>query len=147
MLANNLYKQENGDMKPKHSDRVRDFVRTRYIEPARRAGRSEVTVNAGKVHRDLGFINRVPLVCQALGSDRFAKEAKVTLARREGPPSGMSTTVDFVYSLANDSGLRGSEEDPFLKYRGALKDLYAKEGGAEAAIRRGREGLDRFDDW
>ena len=77
------------------SDRVRDHAFKTYIEPARKQGRRSATVVAGDVARSLKLMNRLPLVCGALGTKKFQEERSITLAKRDGPSN--STTTSFSY--------------------------------------------------
>lgn len=79
------------------SDSVREFCRQRYVEPARKRGDLVVGIRAGDVHAEMQFAQRLPLVCSALGSDRFEGLAKVKRVAIEGPLNGSSTL--FVYRL------------------------------------------------
>jgi hypothetical protein len=119
---------------------VRKFVRANYIEGARRRGDSVIQVVAGDVHRALGFKNRVPSVCQALASRQFMEENDVALEHREGPPSGLSTTVVFTYRL-NPEREKVTREGAFHNLRGIAKTVFAELGGGESFIRTER---DRF---
>src|SRR5271165_3584755 len=119
-------------MKRDSSDRVREYVRTRYIEPARRNGNLTVTVVAGEVQKGVGLQNRVPLVCQALKSKKFLAENDLALEKLEGPPSGMSTTVKVTYRLGNKQGKPVSPILRLLELRGLGKELFASLGGGEA---------------
>src|SRR4051812_33376488 len=60
------------------ADRIRQFVLDRHVAPARARGRSEVTVRAGDVHRDMGLSNAMPAVCAAIDSKKFSELARAT---------------------------------------------------------------------
>ena len=70
------------------ADRIREFVLQRRLVPARSAGRTEVTVRAGDVHRDMRLSSAMPAVCSALGGRKFEEYAKVRLRDRSGPENG-----------------------------------------------------------
>jgi hypothetical protein len=128
-------------MKNSISDSVREFVCREYLVPARRRGDSRVRIVAGDVHRAMRFNNRVPLVCNALASREFLEANHLRLESREGPPSGMSTTVVFNYRLADDSSTKTEGLSEALdRFRGAGRDLFAALGGGEAFLRAEREG-------
>jgi hypothetical protein len=38
------------------ADRIRQFVRDRYVAPARIDGRAQITIRAGDVHRAMGLV-------------------------------------------------------------------------------------------
>jgi len=123
------------------SDRVREFARTEYIEPARARHESSVRIVAGSVQKAVRLSNRVPLVCQALKSSKFLDENHLVLEKWEGPPSGMSTTVVFTYRLLDDREKAASPrpEWPFSKLRGIAKEVFSGLGGGEAFIQQERE--------
>src|ERR1700733_5265198 len=86
-----------------HADRVREFARTEYIEPARTRHESVVHIVAGHIQETLCISNRVSLVCQALRSSKFLDGNHLVLERWEGPPSGKSTTSRVaVYGAAGN---------------------------------------------
>ena len=123
-----------------HADRVREYARREYIEPARARRQSTVRVIAGEVQKGVRLSNRVSLVCQALKSHKFLTENHLLLEKWEGPPSGMSTTVTFVYRML-DAVQQGSvkpDEWPFQKLRGVAKEVFRSLGGGEAYLRKER---------
>src|SRR5689334_22040965 len=86
-----------------HADRVREYARRHYIEPAKVRRQSTVRIVVGAIHKGVGLNNRVPLVCQALKSHKFLRENHLVLEKMEGPPAGISTTVAFTYRLQDDA--------------------------------------------
>jgi hypothetical protein len=123
-----------------HADRVRDYTRVHYIEPARARRQPTVKVVAGEVQKAVGLSNRVALVCQALKSDKFLAENHVLLEKWEGPPSGMSTTVTFTYRvMENNQGSCHPDEWPLVKLRGVAKEVFRSLGGGEEFLRKERE--------
>ena len=128
-------------MKISHADRVRDYARRQYIEPARARRQSIVRIVTGEVHKGVHLSNRVPLVCQALKSHKFLNENRLVLEKWEGPPSGMGTTVTFTYRVldASQPASVQSEDWSFGKLRGAAKDVFQSLGGGEAFLRKERE--------
>jgi hypothetical protein len=116
---------------------IRDYARSTYIDPARRRGDKTVEVVAGDVQRALKMTNRSPAVCQALSSQIFLGENNLELDRREGPPSGMSTTVRFVYRLGGGSTIQPPLSG-LRSLRGQGKAVFERLGGGEAFIREGR---------
>lgn len=81
------------------ADRIRRFVFDHYIAPARAAGRAEVTVRAGDIHRGMGLCNAMPAVCSAIGSDKFNQFARVALRDRTGPANGANVYFSFDLSV------------------------------------------------
>ena len=128
-------------MPTNHTDRVRDYARREYIEPARARHQPTVRIVAGEVQKAVGLSNRVPLVCQALKSDKFLRENHLVLEKWEGPQSGMSTTVAFTYRIldAVEPPSAEPEDWPFQKLRGVAKDVFRSLGGGEAFLRKERE--------
>jgi hypothetical protein len=124
-----------------HADRVRDYARRVYIEPARARRQSTVRVVAGEVQKAVHLSNRVSLVCQALKSHKFLTENHLLLEKWEGPPSGMSTTVTFTYRVLDTVQQPSTrpEEWPFKKLRGVAKEVFGSLGGGEAFLRKERE--------
>ena len=61
------------------ADRIRQHVLEEIIEPARKAGRSTVTVRSGDVHSELGLKSRMPAVCSALDAQVFCEENHLRL--------------------------------------------------------------------
>jgi len=124
------------------TDQIRDHARRQYIEVARRRREAIVQIVAGDVHKALGLSNRVPVVCNALASKRFLEENKIALESREGPPSGLSTTVKFTYRLL-ESAANDAPRAPFLGLRGIAKQVFQALGGGEAFIRSERDQFDK----
>jgi len=99
-----------------------------------------VTVKAGEVQKAVGLQNRIANVCQALKGKKFLKENHLTLEKVEGPPSGTSTTVRFVYRL--NGAAPAPEQSPVLRLLelwGIGKELFESLGGGEAYLRNERE--------
>ena len=81
----------------KLADRIRHFVKTNRIEPARERGEKTVSLIAGDIHRELDLDNRMPAVCEALDAEKFMDYARVTVIERSGPRMGSSAT--WIFSL------------------------------------------------
>jgi hypothetical protein len=136
------------------SELIRKYAREKYVEPAIAKGEREVRVRAGDVHKALALKNRVPVVCQALESKLFLKENNLVLESKEGPPSGLSTSVVFTYRIEKEEPSRAAVNQPsaqgkyknpalleLLKLRGIGKELFAALGGGEEFLRSEREAL------
>lgn len=95
----------------------------------------------------MGLRDRMPNVCSALGSKEFLEMNGLTLVKREGPPSGKSSTVRFTYAfrrdLKADEAKRAEESawDSFLALRGTAKGMFEGYGGGEAFLKRERAAL------
>jgi 5-methylcytosine-specific restriction protein B len=77
------------------SDRVREYCLAHLIEPARARGETTISIRAGDVHAALGFRNRLPLVCSALGTAAFEELARVERVGVDGPLNGANTVFRF----------------------------------------------------
>ncbi len=78
-----------------HSDDVREYCRSSYVAPARARGETTVIIRAGDVHKALGYKNRMPLVCAALGSKMFEQASKVERLSVDGPINTSTATFTF----------------------------------------------------
>lgn len=122
------------------AERVREYVRTAYVEPARQRNEETIRVVAGDVARALELRNRTPAVCQALGGRKFLKENDLLLERLDAPPSGLSTRAAFVFRLQHPQA-KTSWVESFLQLRGVGKEVYASFGGGEEYLRKERENF------
>ena len=147
-------------MKNGLSNKIRDLARTKYVNPAVKAGRMEFSIRVRDILGDLqteGFSGgHTPQICSALRTSKFLRENGLEIESIEGPPSKMSPTVVVRYRLAHPSArenpgemiadtnrLEASREETpeewahrvTGKIRGILKDEIAAYGGAEAYLR------------
>jgi hypothetical protein len=124
-----------------NADLVREYARREYVEPAKARRESTIRIVAGDVQKGVRLSNRVPLVCQALKSRKFLNENHLVLEKWEGPPSGMSTTVTFIYRLQDEPQQSAGEPAvwPFLRLRGIAKEVFRDLGGGEEFLRKERE--------
>ena len=143
-------------MKP--TELTRDYVITRYVNPARLRGDKTIEVRVGTVQKELGWTNRTPSIFSTLSSQEFQEEAGVKLVeKRGGPPSGgPSTTWQFVYRILDETSmLRHMAKDArctkggLLAMYGIAADIYREAGGGEAFIRSQRENFGSIvsDEW
>lgn len=123
------------------SDLVRDHGRNTYVDPARRRGEKTFSINVGDVHKTVALRNRVPLVCQALQSEKFLQANALRLVSRAGPPSGQSTTVTYTYEFVDAEQSSVRADDSWKRLRGALKDVFKELGGGEAYLNVERGGF------
>ena len=77
------------------SEEVRAFVFEHYVRTARLQGEKVLIVRAGDVHRDMGFSNRLPLVCSAISALQFQERYRVRLLKRGVPGTGANTRFTF----------------------------------------------------
>jgi len=78
-----------------HADKVREYCKEQVVDPARARGETTVSIRAGDIHSALGFKNRMPLVCSALGTIAFGQLAKVERVGIEGPTNGANAVFTF----------------------------------------------------
>lgn len=131
------------DSKARPADRIREHVRSAYIEPALRRGDPTVAILAGDIVRDLHLTNRIPSVCAALRSWALLNENHLSIEKDEGPPSGQSTTVKITYRLpVAGSSLENAKAAALARWdavRGVGREMYAQLGGGEAFLKAERE--------
>lgn len=77
------------------ADRIRAFVVQRFVQPARMAGRSSLTVRAGDVHQAMGLANMPRAVCSVLRGSKLHQDAGVIFKGQEGPADGMNVWFHF----------------------------------------------------
>jgi hypothetical protein len=97
---NQKYLKIAEDQMLRPSDRVRDHVKSKYIDPAKKAGKKTLSIRAGDIHNELGFSRRIPVVCSALRSRKLSKSCNIELTYIGGPNN--STTTTFTYRLNKD---------------------------------------------
>ncbi len=86
---------QNNSQSGSLADNVRSYCKEHYIIPARTKGVSQITIRSGDVHKELGYKNRLPLVCAALGAEKFENMARVKRLSFEGPVNGANTKFTF----------------------------------------------------
>ena len=118
------------------SDRVRAYVASQYLLGARERRERSVRIVVGEVQRALGLHQRTPLVCAALRSQKFLRQAGVVLERVEGPPSGMSPKVAFTYRLVDNSLPGGQHWEDLHALRGMARAVFHASGGGEQVLRQ-----------
>jgi len=123
------------------SEVVRQHAHDAYLRPARQQGLKTFQINVGQVHRSLALKNRVPLVCQALKSEKFLDANGLRLISATGPPSGQSTTVTYTYAFIESDKSSVPPRDPWMELRGALKNVFAELGGGENYLRGERDAF------
>jgi hypothetical protein len=133
------------------SDQIREHVRLRYVEPARRSRQSRFSVRCGTIQKELGMSNRTAHVCTALKTPKFLEPNGLRLVETSGPASGTSTTVTYTYEFLDNAVGAAQTSAPvsssifqkLLQMEGILKDVYKELGGAEKAIQEERKGYSR----
>ena len=79
------------------ADRIRGFVISRYIVPARNRGEKTITVRAGDVHAQMSLSGQHANVCQVLRGDKLQNLAGVKLRNSSGPWAGGNSY--FTYDI------------------------------------------------
>jgi hypothetical protein len=138
------------------TDRVRKTAAEQYIAPARKQSQTTVVIHSGDfnkflVQNQVLAPNRFPIICNALKSRKFLQDNHLTLKEVQGPPSGKSSTVKFIYKIepitsssqSGASALSGEAADAFLGLRGIMKSGYQKLGGADAFHRSESESWNK----
>ena len=87
------------------ADRARLVALNYFIEPAREAGQSSVTIRAGDLHDLCGLEKNWANVCQALEGEKFQSLAQVAAPKIEGP--ARSTTTMFTFELGPKDFIKG----------------------------------------
>jgi len=83
--------------RPNNADRIREFCIEKYINNSKN---NIIVIRSGDVHDALNMRNRYPLVCSALGSRIFEKQARVKRIHVEGPINGANTI--FIFKCLDD---------------------------------------------
>ena len=86
------------------AERARLVALNYFIEPAREAGLSAVTIRAGDLHDMAGLVKNWANVCQALEGEMFQKLASVPAPTRSGPER--STTTEYTFVLTQDGAAK-----------------------------------------
>ena len=123
------------------ADRIRMHGREKYVVPARQGKAKRFSIRAGDVVRDLRMNGRTPAVCSALRSREFQQSNNLRLVETTGPKSGQSTTVIYTYEFVETKQASAPKENPWIRLRGALKDVFAELGGGEAYLRAERDSF------
>lgn len=65
------------------------------LQDAKGKGQKTIIIRSGDVHSSLHYRNRYPLVCSAIGSNRFGKMCGLKRKAVDGPLNGVSTLFTF----------------------------------------------------
>lgn len=77
------------------SDRVRQYCRETYVEPARLRREPTCTIRVGDVHDALGFRSRHSLVSGAIGTRKFELMCAIVKRTVSGPVNGPNAVYMF----------------------------------------------------
>lgn len=78
-----------------HADDVRRYCKDNIIDQARARGDKQIAIRAGDVHTAMGYKNRLPLVCSALGANKFEEFAGVERVSITGPTNGANAIFTY----------------------------------------------------
>jgi hypothetical protein len=121
------------------SDQVRMVAETKFVKPARDAGRREVSIPVRELMDILesqGFPrNHTPQICNALQTGKFLGPNSLKITGIDGPKSKTSTTVVIHYRI--DEGSSGAD-DPS---GGSPRPVSSTPEGAEARAQRLTDSL------
>jgi hypothetical protein len=81
-----------------YADEVRAYCSRHYIQPARAAGKKEISIRAGDVHKAMGYKSRMPLVCSAIGTALFSEQNGIRRVSVDGPLNSANTVFRFKLS-------------------------------------------------
>ena len=79
------------------ADKIRQFILSHYIVPARNRGEKTVTVKAGNIHTQMLLRGQHANVCQVMRGDKLLHLANAKLKSFKGPPAGANAY--FTYQL------------------------------------------------
>ncbi len=79
------------------ADRIRRHATETIVDPARRQGRTTITIRAGDVAGSMNLQHNTPNVVNALRGKKFEELAGVTVTGRTGPEQGPNT--EFAYAI------------------------------------------------
>ena len=78
-----------------HADQVRQYCNEKIVDPARTRGDRLIAIRAGDIHKAMGYRNRMPLVCAALGAKKFEENSKIKRVSITGPTNGANAIFTF----------------------------------------------------
>lgn len=78
-----------------YADEVRAYCAKHIVEPARSRGETEIAIRSGDVHDAMGYTNRLPLVCSALGTGVFEEQSLSAQNRRRGVVKWCDHTISL----------------------------------------------------
>lgn len=77
------------------SDDVRMYCKKNIIDPSRKNGEKIISIRAGDIHKAMNYKQRLPLVCTALGANKFEEMAGVKRVNVTGPTNGANAIFTF----------------------------------------------------
>jgi hypothetical protein len=89
-----MQKKEKSTEGMSFADDVRNYC-LGEVEKARIEGKKQISFRAGDVHNTMGYKNRLPLVCAAIGAKKFENLACVERTGYEGPSNGANAVFTF----------------------------------------------------
>jgi|GEM_PF-1473419 len=109
-------------------DRIRKYIFETYIKPAVEKGIGHIELRAGDIYKGLLLNNRVPAVCNALGSKKSIEiyntwlnelgyNVRVEASLIGGPPSGYGPGATYRYSFVKIDKHPSETETIELQYK------------------------------
>jgi 5-methylcytosine-specific restriction protein B len=95
------------------ADKIRQYVLEHYIEPAREAGQSEVSVLVRDVNSALDLNQGWPNICQALRGRKFLAMADLDAPEQDGADQSPATVFRF---RLDGAAPRGANSQPFVLF-------------------------------
>src|SRR5437660_140263 len=108
-----------------HAERIRGYLRERFVRAARRKGVNRFQIRAGDVVKALDLKGRVPTVCSALRSRKFLRENGLEIVEVKGPTSGQSTTLTVTYQFGKAEKETKPSPHPLLSLVGIGKGVFS----------------------
>ena len=99
-------------------DDIRRYIFEHYIKPAVEEGKEYIILKAGDIHREMLLVDRMPAVCNALGSKKsidtynswlmkLGYNVRIKPLLINAPPSGYGSSVEYKYIF-----VKNSEKEP-----------------------------------
>jgi hypothetical protein len=80
--------------------RIREFVKTNHVDPARKEGKKTLRLQAGDIHRQLSLQDvDYPTICDVLSSPALTEGCQIKYIRTEGPRMAPETT--YIYQMGD----------------------------------------------
>ena len=77
----------------KLAEAISQHIVSRHFVPTWKRQQSQITLKAGDIHEELALKDRMPAVCDVLGSEKFQRMTSTKLISRGGPHHGASATL------------------------------------------------------
>ena len=95
------------------ADRIRRVSFQNFVRPALKNQTGEISIRAGDVHTAMHLRDKMPAVCGALQSGKFAALCDIKLLRRRGPHQGANAF--FIFGPSGSIGGKTEVTDTVVK--------------------------------